>query len=453
MSQIYAPNQSISYSQGNQSLDIIPATGLVITSGANHLTINSTQLTNGTQTLLFSDIYTTVNKCNAIVYPAVNPTTLTVKDTIIVNDALLTKSTIIGANLATFELVGDTHQTHIDNTQVHILDTVTLDEMFIDHNSLILVQPSTTHQTELLGNMLDFQTPQNVVSCGHETYMNGNAGFEAYDLLTGYSSFLGSGQLDMTGSSGTVSLQSGTFLMQSGTNSIVLAPTVISAQGTSDNQVNHYNTKIDFVESLVVINTLTSSTWSGSSAKINTTSDNTATVCYIPFTKTAAGTGKLLYVDDTTGPLTYNPSTGVLSCTNFTGAVTGTASAATLAANSSNLTLPLTLNLATYTLGTTLTVTGASSTTFRNSNITFTGSSNTVSILALVTTQVNGKYSVGIFNNGSGNLTFQTGLGANVRTTYSSSVNISPGAYGYMTIRVMIINSLTVNIVSVFQLT
>ena len=99
MSQIYAPNQSISYSQGNQSLDIIPSTGLVITSGANHLTINSTQLTNGTQTLLFSDIYTTVGKCDAITYPPDAPTTLNVTDTIIVKDSLGTNSTLIGANV------------------------------------------------------------------------------------------------------------------------------------------------------------------------------------------------------------------------------------------------------------------------------------------------------------------------------------------------------------------
>ena len=60
-------------------------------------------------------------------YSSLTPTAFLLDD--------LTQSTTINANLATFEKVGDHHQTHIDNTQVHILDTATLDEMFIDHNS------------------------------------------------------------------------------------------------------------------------------------------------------------------------------------------------------------------------------------------------------------------------------------------------------------------------------
>ena len=45
-----------------------------------------------------------------------------------------------------------------------------------------------------------------------------------------------------------------------------------------------------------------------------TISDNTNTTCYIPFSKTTAGTEGSLYVDDTTGPLSYNPSTSTLTC-------------------------------------------------------------------------------------------------------------------------------------------
>jgi len=52
---------------------------------------------------------------------------------------------------------------------------------------------------------------------------------------------------------------------------------------------------------------------------INTISDNTNNSCYIPFTKSTAGTSRPLYVDDTTGPLTYNPSTSTLTATNFSG--------------------------------------------------------------------------------------------------------------------------------------
>jgi hypothetical protein len=52
---------------------------------------------------------------------------------------------------------------------------------------------------------------------------------------------------------------------------------------------------------------------------VTTVSDNTNTTCYVPFTKSTAGSGQILYVDDTTTPLTYNPSSSVLSCQNFTG--------------------------------------------------------------------------------------------------------------------------------------
>jgi hypothetical protein len=45
-------------------------------------------------------------------------------------------------------------------------------------------------------------------------------------------------------------------------------------------------------------------------------SDNNSGTFYIPFSKVAGGTEGALFVDDTTGPLTYNPSTATLSCTS-----------------------------------------------------------------------------------------------------------------------------------------
>ena len=247
----------------------------------------------------------------------------------------LTKSTTIHPNYMEFDKVGDHHQVHIDNTQVHILDIVTLDEMFLDHNSLILVQPSTTHQTELLGNMLDFQTPENVVSCGHTTYQNGAAGFEVYDLTTGNNSLLTYGGLTLSTTIATNALTSEYW-----TGPIRSEATVMNA--------NHYvlgsmtsgsvydkpqkSANIYFNPSL---QTLYSTTFSGnltgiasSANTVNINTYNLSNTCYIPFTSSAAGLGKALYVDDTTGPLTYNPSTGVLTATNFTGAVTGNSTSA-----------------------------------------------------------------------------------------------------------------------------
>jgi hypothetical protein len=44
-------------------------------------------------------------------------------------------------------------------------------------------------------------------------------------------------------------------------------------------------------------------------------SDNNNGTYYIPFSKVAGGTESALFVDDVTGPLSYNPSTATLSCT------------------------------------------------------------------------------------------------------------------------------------------
>jgi len=65
---------------------------------------------------------------------------------------------------------------------------------------------------------------------------------------------------------------------------------------------------------------------------VTTTSDNTSGTYYIPFSKTTAGTSTALYLDDTTTPLTYNPSTSVVTATTFSGNAT-TATTATTATN------------------------------------------------------------------------------------------------------------------------
>lgn len=79
----------------------------------------------------------------------------------------------------------DTHQTHIDNTQVHILDTATNDETFLDHNSLYMVQPSTNHQASFEPTNANWQNPNNIISVGHVLYQSGLSGFEAFDLANG----------------------------------------------------------------------------------------------------------------------------------------------------------------------------------------------------------------------------------------------------------------------------
>ena len=54
-----------------------------------------------------------------------------------------------------------------------------------------------------------------------------------------------------------------------------------------------------------------------SATEIALTSDNTSGAYFIPFSKTASSTLNTLYIDNTTTPLTYNPSTSTLTATTF----------------------------------------------------------------------------------------------------------------------------------------
>ena len=108
-------------------------------------------------------------------------------------------------------------------------------------------------------------------------------------------------------------------------------------------------------------------------------------------------------------------------------------------------------NTATFA-SSTLSING-SSISYQNSNINFTGTSNTISALSLTNMVVGGIYYIGLYNGGSNNLTINTGLGTNIKTIHSGGFNISNGSYGLMKIIVLTINSLTIYIVQVNSLT
>ena len=440
-------------------------------------------------------------------YSSLTPTAFLIDD--------LTQSTTLNANLATFEKVGDNHQTHIDNTQVHILDTATLDEMFIDHNSLILVQPTTTHQTELLGNMLDFQTPENLVSCGHTTYQNGAPGFEVYDLSTGNNALLTYGGLTLTTTVATNVLTSEYWsgpirsenTVMNANHYVLGSMTAGSIYDKPQKTSNlYFNPSLQTLYSTTFSGNLTGTSSIANTVNINTY--NLATTCYIPFTSSTSGLSKALYVDDTTGPLSYVPSTSTLTASIFSGALSGNATSAstvstvsdntagtyylpfvkttalitpnqqiyiddttgllsynpstgalsstsfvgTVSGASSGVNLPTTQNLATFATGV-LTWAGLSSQSFKNSNIIFTGTTNIVATLTTSQQQVNGEYYLSGYNAGSGILTFNYPLlGTNIKTTYSSVVNIPTLTYFLMKINVLVANAITLTIVDIKQL-
>ena len=82
--------------------------------------------------------------------------------------------------------------------------------------------------------------------------------------------------------------------------------------------------------------TVVATTFSGNATSANTatvannvalTADDTNTTCYIAFSKTTGGVGvsNALFIDPTTTPLTYNPSSSVLIASTFRGSISGNA--------------------------------------------------------------------------------------------------------------------------------
>lgn len=59
--------------------------------------------------------------------------------------------------------------------------------------------------------------------------------------------------------------------------------------------------------------TFSANTFQGTSTNVQITSDNSNGTFFIPFVKTNGSGSKQLYIDDVTGPLTYNASQGLLS--------------------------------------------------------------------------------------------------------------------------------------------
>lgn len=202
--------------------------------------------------------------------------------------------------------------------------------------------------------------------------------------------------------------------------------------------IDNTTTPLSYVPST---STLTATNFAGTATNASNlviASDNTSGSYYIPFSKTSAGTNPL-YVDDVTSPLTYNPSTGIMTALYYSG----------------DEILPLTQNTATFA-GTKLSFSGASNgqnVSYRNASVVITGGSNTIATLTITNTLVNGEYKIGILNNGTNNLTINTGLGANIKTIYSGGFNVPSGRHAQMTIDVIIINAVTTYIVNAFALT
>ncbi len=74
----------------------------------------------------------------------------------------------------------------------------------------------------------------------------------------------------------------------------------------------------------------------GSAKKVALTSDNSNGTFYIPFSKTTTANNNPLYIDNTTSPLSYNPSTSTLTAATFNGSISTATNATQVSLTSDN---------------------------------------------------------------------------------------------------------------------
>ena len=168
--------------------------------------------------------------------------------------------------------------------------------------------------------------------------------------------------------------------------------------------------------------------------RINTTDNNTSSQFYLPFV-TGVSASSQLFIDSITGPLSYNPSFGTLTNSIFVGDIQVNSVSITVTYNAPVLSFD------------------ALNRTLRNGTVIITGTANIISSLSLSNVRNNGIHYIALQNNGSGNLTISTGLGANIKTTYSSAIIIPATGSALMKINVITLNAIQTTIVDVKVLT
>ena len=290
------------------------------------------------------------------------------------------------------------------------------------------------------GGLFNFTSDSSIdifASGGYLSLYDYNQNFHILGNGEGAGSITSSGNLKLTsgkdltlGSSNQINVNSGVNFVVNASDSIILnAPNDINLNSTSGNvNINSILNMND--NDIAAVNNITATTFTGAlsgnatSASSATTatnvtiSDNNTNSPFYPVFVTT-NTGNLpLYVDKNSNPFTYNPSTGNLTSTTFTG----------------GLALPTTNTTATFATNT-LTITGSTTSTFKNFSIGFTGITNTITTLSLSSFPVNAEYYVTIYNGGTGILTINaTGLGAGIKTTFASAVIVPVSGYALMKI-------------------
>lgn len=116
--------------------------------------------------------------------------------------------------------------------------------------------------------------------------------------------------------------------------SSVCYPTFVNSTGFKSLLIDNSSTTLTYTpDTGTLSSSLFAGTLLGSASQIFVTSDNTSGTYYIPFVKTSTSGAKPVFIDDVTGPLTYNASTSTLTCTNFSGIASNATNVNVLATN------------------------------------------------------------------------------------------------------------------------
>lgn len=202
----------------------------------------------------------------------------------------------------------------------------------------------------------------------------------------------------------------------SGSQNLSQVLTIGNSAGTSDIDMNNND--------ITNVNNITATTLTGTASnasQVALTSDNTNGNYWITYSKTTTANNNTLFIDNVSGPLSYNPSNSTLTTTNII----------------SSIQLPTSLNSATFS-GTTLTANfGSPQASFRNYRVDITGTTNTISILNFSGAINNGVYNITISNSGTGNLIINNSF--TPTTTYLTTnypiLTIPTGENALLTIR------------------
>ena len=213
------------------------------------------------------------------------------------------------------------------------------------------------------------------------------------------------------------------------TNATNCSTTSTTTSGTyypvfvSSNATGNYPNLVGVMTYNPSTNTITANTFNGllsgtatNATNVGVTSDNTNGTYYLPFIKTSGTGNKPIFIDDITGPLSYNPSTSNLSASIFT----GSANITNAVNNVSIVATTLTLDFSTLT--------------FKNFyNSTAITTAITQSAISFSNAVAGGSYMVYITTGVGGSFTFNTGI-TNVKTTFSTAFTIPASSVGVMSI-------------------